>query len=73
MFNNQPLVQFFGKLGGLNPPLAAGVREILECFFAAKPIRDEYLIVHEGRLAGAGAIGRSGFKQLTKEFKQQWL
>ncbi|CAJ1328648.1 unnamed protein product, partial [Effrenium voratum] len=34
---------------------AAGVREILECFFAAKPIRDEYLIVHEGRLAGAGA------------------
>ncbi|GHP05392.1 hypothetical protein PPROV_000414300 [Pycnococcus provasolii] len=33
---------------------AAGVREILECFLAKKPIRDEYLIVHGGRLAGAG-------------------
>lgn len=34
---------------------AAGVREILECWFAGKPIRDEYLIVHDGKLAGAGA------------------
>ena len=34
---------------------AAGTREILECFFESRPIRDEYLIVHEGRLAGAGA------------------
>ena len=34
---------------------AAGVREILECWFSGKPIRDEYLIVHEGKLAGAGA------------------
>jgi formate dehydrogenase len=34
---------------------AAGTREILECWFAQRPIRDEYLIVHEGRLAGAGA------------------
>jgi len=34
---------------------AGGVREILECFFAGKPIRDEYLIVQGGALAGAGA------------------
>ena len=34
---------------------AAGTREILECHFAGKPIRDEYLIVQGGALAGAGA------------------
>ncbi len=34
---------------------AAGVREILECWFDGKPIRDEYLIVQGGKLAGAGA------------------
>ena len=34
---------------------AAGTREILECYFAGKPIRDEYLIVQGGALAGAGA------------------
>ena len=34
---------------------AAGVREILECFFDGRPIRDEYLIAKDGRLAGAGA------------------
>jgi formate dehydrogenase len=34
---------------------AAGVREILECWFEGRPIRDEYLIVSEGHLAGAGA------------------
>ncbi|HYN51592.1 MAG TPA: NAD-dependent formate dehydrogenase [Thermoleophilaceae bacterium] len=34
---------------------AAGTREILECWFAEKPIRDEYLIVEGGGLAGAGA------------------
>ena len=34
---------------------AAGVREILECWFDGRPIREEYLIVHEGELAGAGA------------------
>jgi len=33
---------------------AAGVREILECFFDNKPIRDEYLIVQGGHLAGTG-------------------
>jgi formate dehydrogenase len=34
---------------------AAGVREILECWFENRPIREEYLIVDGGKLAGAGA------------------
>ena len=34
---------------------AAGVREILECWFDQRPIREEYLIVDRGHLAGAGA------------------
>lgn len=34
---------------------AAGVREILECWFAGEAIRNEYLIVDKGQLAGAGA------------------
>ncbi len=33
---------------------AAGVREILECYLDNKPIRDEYLIVDGGALAGTG-------------------
>ena len=34
---------------------AAGTREILECWFAGRPIREEYLIVDGGKLVGAGA------------------
>ena len=34
---------------------AADTREILECFFEGRPIRDEYLIVQDGALAGVGA------------------
>src|SRR5271169_935811 len=34
---------------------ASGTREILECWFEGRPIRDEYLIVHGGKLAGTGA------------------
>ena len=34
---------------------ADGTREILECFFDKKPIRDQYLIVKDGQLAGMGA------------------
>ncbi len=34
---------------------AAGTREILECWLDGRPIREEYLIVDGGRLAGAGA------------------
>jgi len=33
---------------------AAGVREALECWFDARPIREEYLIVDGGKLAGVG-------------------
>lgn len=34
---------------------AEGTREILECFLEGKPIREEYLIVQNGSLAGTGA------------------
>ena len=34
---------------------ADGVREILECFFDNKEIRNQYLIVKDGELAGMGA------------------
>jgi formate dehydrogenase len=34
---------------------AAGTREILECYFDSKPIRNEYLVVDGGKLAGVGA------------------
>lgn len=43
---------------------AAGTREILECYFEKRPIRDEYLIVDGGKLAGVGAhsysVGKKG-------------
>jgi formate dehydrogenase len=44
---------------------AAGVREMLECFFAEKPIREEYLIVEGGKLAGAGAHAYSEWDATT--------
>ena len=34
---------------------AAGTREILESYFSGRPIRDDYLIVDGGALAGVGA------------------
>ena len=34
---------------------SAGTREVLECWFENRPIRDEYLIVDGGKLAGTGA------------------
>ncbi len=36
-----------------------GTREILECWFEGRPIRDECLIVEGGRLAEFGAHGYS--------------
>jgi len=39
---------------------AAGVREILECFFEGRPQRTEYQIVTNGALAGTGAHSYSG-------------
>jgi formate dehydrogenase len=38
---------------------AAGTREILEDYFDGSPIRDEYLIVDGGELAGTGAVSYS--------------
>ncbi len=35
---------------------AAGTREVLENWFAGKPLRPEYLIVEGGKLAGTGAL-----------------
>jgi formate dehydrogenase len=44
---------------------AAGAREILECHFSGHPIREEYLIVEGGKLAGTGqhsySAGRRSF------------
>ena len=34
---------------------AAGTREILECWLGGRPIREEYLILDGGALAGTGA------------------
>jgi len=51
---------------------ADGVREILECFFDGTPIRDPYLIVQNGELAGMGAhsytkgSATSGSEEATK-------
>lgn len=38
---------------------AAGVREVLECWFEGRPIRNEYLVVDGGKLAGVGAYSYS--------------
>ena len=54
---------------------AAGVREILECFFDGNNIRDQYLIVKDGNLAGMGAhsyskgSSTSGSEEATKYTK----
>ncbi len=54
---------------------ADGVREILECFFDKIPIRDQYLIVKDGKLAGMGAhsytkgSSTSGFEE-AKNYKK---
>jgi formate dehydrogenase len=44
---------------------AAGTREILECWFDGRPIREQYLIVDGGRLAGAGAHSYSAGNATT--------
>ena len=44
---------------------AAGTREILECWFESRPIREEYLIVDGGKLAGAGAHSYSAGNTTT--------
>jgi formate dehydrogenase len=54
---------------------ADGVREILECFFDDEPIRNEYLIVQNGDLAGMGAHSytkgtATGGSEEAAEFKK---
>lgn len=54
---------------------AAGVREILECYFDGKPQRQEYLIAENGALAGTGAHSYSagnatGGSEDSVKFKQ---
>jgi len=51
---------------------AAGTREILECYFEKRPIRSEYLIVQDGKLAGVGAHSYSvkEAKKTTEDAKQ---
>ena len=55
---------------------ADGVREILECFFDNNPIRDPYLIVQNGDLAGMGAHSytkgtATGGSEEAAEFKKE--
>ncbi len=55
---------------------ASGVREILECWFDGRPIREEYLIVDGGELAGAGAHSYSagdttGGSEEAERFKEK--
>jgi formate dehydrogenase len=55
---------------------AAGTREILECWFDKRPIREEYLIVDGGKLAGTGAHSYSsgnatGGSEEAAKFRRQ--
>ena len=55
---------------------ADGVREILECFFDKKEIRNQYLIVQNGELAGMGAHSYSkgtatGGSEEAADYKKQ--
>lgn len=54
---------------------AAGVREILECYFKGQKQRSEYTIVADGELAGTGAHSYSkgnatGGSEEAEEFKK---
>ncbi len=60
MLNNAMTPHISGTSLSAQGRYAEGVREILECWFDGKPIRDEYLIVHGGKLAGVGAHSYSG-------------
>ncbi|WP_293001863.1 NAD-dependent formate dehydrogenase [Mycobacterium sp.] len=55
MPNNAMTPHISGTTLSAQARYAAGTREILENFFAGTPIRDEYLIVSGGALAGTGA------------------
>ncbi|MGH3958500.1 NAD-dependent formate dehydrogenase [Mycobacterium sp.] len=55
MPNNAMTPHISGSTLSAQTRYAAGTREILEDWFAGRPIREEYLIVDGGRLAGTGA------------------
>lgn len=55
MPNNAMTPHMSGSTLSAQARYAAGTREILEDFFAGRKIRDEYLIIDGGRLAGTGA------------------
>ena len=55
MPNNAMTPHISGSTLSAQARYAAGTREILDDWFAGWPIRDEYLIVDDGRLAGTGA------------------
>jgi formate dehydrogenase len=55
MANNGMTPHISGTSLSAQTRYAAGVREILECWLGERPIREEYLIVDRGALAGAGA------------------
>jgi len=55
MPNNAMTPHVAGSTLSAQARYAAGTREILEDWLDGKPIRDEYLIVDGGRLAGTGA------------------
>ena len=55
MFLDHSLTHISGTSLSAQARYAAGTREILECWFENRPIRDEYLIVDKGKLAGTGA------------------
>jgi formate dehydrogenase len=44
---------------------AAGTREILEAWLDGKPIREQYLIVDGGKLAGAGAVAYTASQEAS--------
>jgi formate dehydrogenase len=55
MANNGMTPHISGTSLSAQTRYAAGVREILECWFGGRPVREEYLIVDAGELAGSGA------------------
>jgi formate dehydrogenase len=55
MPNNAMTPHISGSTLSAQARYAAGTREILEDWFAGRPIREQYLIVDGGRLAGTGA------------------
>jgi formate dehydrogenase len=53
--NNAMTLHISGSSLSAQARYAAGTREILECYFENRPIRNEYLVVQGGQLAGVGA------------------